>query len=304
MISKNGTDITMNINSAVSAYNKQSRIYFPFRHQGKIVDRFITTTPEKVPAAQGLPTVRAETLNDISASQPPAVSKTKGVQSVAPASLKQNDSAATFIAHTLLTPRSVKEDRVREAKKQRKECPFKSPQGECLQKEIRCGERSQYSLRENSKQNRLPHQCFYTPHFIGDHILIVDDNNTMVDFCLNSLKLFAHYPNDKIITASSGALAIERLKSLKLQNRKIGLVVINLSLPEMSGYTLVNELYTRNYDTEIVLINNKTKQKPLLYHGDKKITESQTFVSATIEAPFHSEEFIGTLKGLTFGTYL
>lgn len=198
------------------------------------------------------------------------------------------------------------EDRVRRAKRRRLPCPFRSESGQCTKRFIRCGERSQFSMRETGRQQRLPHRCNYYPQIRGDHVLLVDDDPRMRQFCAQSLALFLDYDDEKILTAGAAFEAIDIIKKSKLSGRYCGLVISDIVMPRSSGYDLVNELYYRNFDTEVLLMKARDERAdpPEGYMGNVEILPHRPFVGGTLSKPFHSNELISAISKLRFSRLL
>lgn len=195
------------------------------------------------------------------------------------------------------------EDRVRRSKRAGSECQFKDADGQCTVLFIRCGDRLQYSMRESGNERRFYHKCTYDWRNRGAYVLIVDDDRNMCDFCKSSFQIFMHYDADKVLTASSCLHAIEILARSKIEGKKIGLVIADIMMPGRSGYDLVNELYDRNFELEIVLMRaeNELLPEPADYKGSAEILPNLPFVSGTLIKPFHSETLVLEVKRLKFG---
>jgi CheY-like chemotaxis protein len=195
------------------------------------------------------------------------------------------------------------EQRVRKIKRNRLPCPFLGADQTCTKPHIRCGERSQYSMRESLRQSSQSHTCNYAPQQRGEYVLMVDDNEQMLRFLSSSFALFLHYSPDKILTATSVSEALSVLSQAKMGSQSIGLVLIDVIMPGRTGYDLVNELYERNHDVEIVLMHSASEPlvPPADYHGDNEVSPGQKVVSAVLLKPFHSGELTQTIASLQFG---
>ncbi len=202
--------------------------------------------------------------------------------------------------------RNALEDRVREKKRKRQRCSFSGINGECCRPDIRCGERAQYSGRESDRQQTMPHRCLYNPYFSSDNIIIVENDPLQREFLLNSFKLFLNYDMDKIATLPSAEEATETLTRYKLQNRMIGLVVLNISSLGTGVYNLLTDLFDRNINAEIVLLSNNYKedQAILAEFGTKMIAKDTPFISSTLTLPVHTEKFVSAVNTLHFGKFL
>ncbi len=202
--------------------------------------------------------------------------------------------------------RNALEDRVREKKRKRERCSFTGINGECCRPDIRCGERAQYSGRESDRQQTMPHRCLYNPYFSSDNIIIVENDPLQREFLLNSFKLFLNYDMDKIATLPSAAEATETLTRYKLQNRMIGLVVLNISSLGTGVYNLLTDLFDRNINAEIVLLSNdyQEDQAILAEFGTKMIAKDTPFISSVLTLPVHTEKFVSAINTLHFGKFL
>lgn len=196
--------------------------------------------------------------------------------------------------------REEMEDEVRKRKIAKLPCPFADKNNHCSALFIRCGERIQFASPETLEQRNQPHTCLYRPQQKGKYILIIDENQAIRDFCKNSLVLFFNYESDKIITANSGHEAVQLLKKLKIEGKQCGLLICSTSLSGISGYKVVNELFDRNFNTEVILTKNEHDeiQEPKDYKGVKEIIPEKTIVKKIISKPFHSSTFINTLTDL------
>ncbi len=204
------------------------------------------------------------------------------------------------------TERGTIEEKVRLHKRKRQKCPFAGINGECCKPDIRCGERSQFSGRETNKQQSQPHRCLYSPYFSGDNVVIVEPDPMMREFLLNTFKIFLNFDMEKIIALSSAEEAMQQVQKFKLQNRLIGLLIINTDLPGAGAYTLVNDIFKRNCNSEIVLIgesellHNSSKS----FLGEKEIEPGLPFIASRLQTPVHTERLIDEINRLHFGKFL
>jgi CheY-like chemotaxis protein len=194
------------------------------------------------------------------------------------------------------------EDRVRRSKRAGSECPFKDDQGQCTALFIRCGDRLQFSMRESGSERTFLHRCLYDWRLRGDRVLIVDDEEKMRNFCSSAFALFLHIDESRISTAPSVDRAIDLLMRSKIEGRKFGLVITDILMPGKSGYDLVNELYDRNFDVEIVLMKEEHEavRFPQEYRGNAEVLPNRPFVSGILIKPFHSETLVLEVKKLRF----
>ncbi|MBD3314568.1 MAG: response regulator [Chitinivibrionales bacterium] len=198
------------------------------------------------------------------------------------------------------------EDRVRRSKRVRSPCPFVTSEKLCSKPFIRCGDRLQYSVRESAVQRSRMHHCTYDPARRGGKVLIVDDDPQMRDFCRSSFSLFLHYEAGKVLTAGSVGEAIEIMRRSKVAGDRIGLVITDLVMPDQSGYDLVDELYYRNFDVEVLVMSDENEHPiaPSDYKGNTEILPNLPFVGGRLTKPFHSQRLINTIRRLEFSRHL
>jgi CheY-like chemotaxis protein len=196
--------------------------------------------------------------------------------------------------------RIAMEEGVRKSKRSRVPCPHCKPGRVCALPFIRCGERMQYSTRESLSQQSRPHRCNYDPASAGSHVLVVSRNKSVSDFLANSLVLFLRFDPASVIRARSGEEAIVLLNDCKLGNRRCSLVVSDIAMPGMNGFELVNEIFSRNWETNVILMKEKKGcvPKPKHYTGDTEIVPGEPLVRAVIEKPFHSDDLIKIVAAL------
>jgi CheY-like chemotaxis protein len=203
-----------------------------------------------------------------------------------------------FSRLNLLESRRKMEDSIRAIKRMKKECPYQGDDRQCTKVFIRCGERTQFSLRETASQQVLPHSCKYAPSSRAGAVLIVDSDAHLREFCKQTIALFLGRDDADIATTDSPAQALEMLSRSKLTAKRFELVIVDASLPGNGGYWLVNELFRRNHNVNIVLTRNgrSSKKFPVDYAGDIELSPSERFVSVILAKPFHSEELLKALQ--------
>ncbi len=199
-----------------------------------------------------------------------------------------------------LNIRQRMESEVRRRKKAGLPCEYVDNNFHCSAKFIRCGDRKQYANPESLEQMNLPHTCLYRPRKAGKYILIVDENKAVREFCKNSIELFFNYKGDQIVTASTGYEAVKSLNRFKLEGKRCGLLICDTDLSGLSGFGVVNELYHRNFNTEVLMTKpeNGHVQAPSNFKGLKEIIPEKAVVKKIISKPFHSKTFINALKSL------
>ena len=202
----------------------------------------------------------------------------------------------------MLESRKKLENSIRKIKRLRRECPYRTDKDACAKVFIRCGERTQYSLRESTNQQMHPHKCTYSLTQLGGRALIVDEDVRIREFCKQTLALFLGRSDADSAATDSLSEAVELLNRSKISGKKFGLVIVDAALKGNGGYRLINELYKRNYEADIILTKNEsTRAKPPTdYLGDAEIAPNERFVNCVLAKPFHSEELVDALKKLRF----
>ncbi len=96
----------------------------------------------------------------------------------------------------------------------------------------------------------------------------------------NSIELFFSYNRDNIVTAGSGLEAIEILNKFKLKGKQLGLLICDTTLPGISGFEVVNELYDRNYSAEVMLTREQNEKfnEPQNFKGLREIVPEKPVV--------------------------
>ena len=277
----------------------------PQRSEPLIADIFISRPPPRfAPAPQGLgelkhaPTKKSE--------NPDIKDTTDTVQQVdekddswLPESAFKYNAASSYYKPALEV-RQRMENEVRKRKKAGLRCPHTDKNFHCSALFIRCGDRIQFANPETLEQKNMPHNCLYRPKRAGKYILIVDDNKAVREFCKNSIELFFNYKSENIITVGSGVEAIDALNRFKLEGKQCGLLICDTELPGISGYDVVDQLFERNYNTEVMLTKEQSRdlRQPYNFKGLREIVPKKTVVKKIISKPFHSLTFINALKSL------
>jgi len=85
-------------------------------------------------------------------------------------------------------------------------------------------------------------------------ILVVDDSPTVVKFVSLSLKSQGF----KILTASDGMDAIEKISTLP-ETEKVDLVITDLNMPNLDGYSLIETLRqnVKHKETPIIILSSE-----------------------------------------------
>jgi CheY-like chemotaxis protein len=208
----------------------------------------------------------------------------------------------TFSRMNLMESRKHMEDSLRVLQRLRKPCPYCTEENLCAKVFIRCGSRAQFSQRETMAQQGMPHECIYAPNARGNGVLIVEGDEHVREFCKQSLALFFNLDNERITTTGSAAMAIEELNRSKIEKKRFGLVIVDAGLPRGSGYWLVDELFKRNFDADILMTRDPSVYSPTPkdFSGNVEILPNDRFVNIVLAKPFHSEALVGALKKLRF----
>lgn len=258
-----------------------------------------------VPAPQDLGEMKHSLSNK---TEPPVESGVNEIelQSVEPKDDRWlSDSSSKYSILTQFgIPIPIREDmeiEVRRLKKSGRPCPHRDNNSFCSALFIRCGERRQFAIKETREQKNLAHHCKYIPQSTGDYVLIVDNDKTIREFCKTTLEIFFSYSEEKIVTIESAGKAIDALNRIKQENRLCSLALIDSDLPGKSGYELVNELYLRNFNVDVIMMSGQVPHfpKPPDFLGDREIISHKAIVVSAITKPFHSEALIELLQSLS-----
>ena len=170
-------------------------------------------------------------------------------------------------------------------------CPYKNDHAMCSVPYVRCGERHQFATRESHRQQTMPHMCMYRPGNSGDYFVVADNDRRVRDFVKNALELFLNIDESRIVTLDSAQKAIDTLNQFKIQNKRVRLLIVDENMPGMNGFELVNELYSRNHNVQILLMHDPARavNKPRDYAGDRYIAPRRRVVNRTLLKPIHSD---------------
>lgn len=210
-------------------------------------------------------------------------------------------NAAENFFKPVLTIRRRMENEVYSCRKKGLPCPFTDKQSHCSALFIRCGDRKQFAVPESIEQKNLPHKCMYGPGKANAFIIITSQNKTMRDFCRNTIELFFHFDDNRIISAETGDKALNVLKNFKLENKQCGLLVCDEDNIEVSGTDVVTELHTRNYTTEIILLEKREQVQGQRIHflQDNNFPGKERGLYR-LKKPFHSSSLVDALKKTVF----
>ena len=108
-------------------------------------------------------------------------------------------------------------------------------------------------------------------------ILIVDDEQDVLDFC----KVALQNKNHTILEAGNGILALEKLKG-----EKPDLLILDVMLPKMDGYTIQLEM-SQDQNLSHIPVIVITALKPAL-----ELFSKFDQVSTFLTKPFHAEDLM------------
>lgn len=179
------------------------------------------------------------------------------------------------------------ENEIRKLKRASRRCPFEN-NGYCSNIFIRCGERQQFGVPENLPDRNKPHACNYRMRLNKSdlRVLVVDDDSLIREFC-SDLLLTMGFEKENIAYAQSVADAEEKLKIAKLRNKAFHVALIDIRMPGLSGYHLVNHLVERNFNTRILLMSGyaESSEKPSVYFGQFDIIPGRKVVNHFFKKP-------------------
>ncbi|GGI39541.1 response regulator transcription factor [Mammaliicoccus stepanovicii] len=87
------------------------------------------------------------------------------------------------------------------------------------------------------------------------HILIADDEQDILDIC----KTYFEYEGHRVVTASNGQEALNKLDT------SIDLIILDIMMPEMNGYEVVQVMKDKHYDIPFIYLTAKTQENDTLY---------------------------------------
>jgi response regulator of citrate/malate metabolism len=123
---------------------------------------------------------------------------------------------------------------------------------------------------------------------------------------LNSFKLFLNYDMEKIAVLNSAEEASETLIKYKMQNRMIGLVIVDCTTIGTGVYNFLKDIFDRNINADIILTGaiKKDDLKILREFTNLKVGDNNFFISDYLQTPIHTERFVKAIQRLHFGQHL
>ena len=87
------------------------------------------------------------------------------------------------------------------------------------------------------------------------HLLIVDDEQDIVDIC----QTYFEYEGYQVTTTTNGREAIKLLSS------EIDVMILDIMMPEVSGYDIVKEMKAQQLDIPFIYLTAKTQEHDTIY---------------------------------------
>lgn len=87
------------------------------------------------------------------------------------------------------------------------------------------------------------------------HLLIVDDEQDIVDIC----QTYFEYEGYQVTTTTNGREAIKLLSS------EIDVMILDIMMPEVSGYGIVKEMKAQQLDIPFIYLTAKTQEHDTIY---------------------------------------
>lgn len=125
----------------------------------------------------------------------------------------------------------------------------------------------------------------YTVKQNGDEILVVDDDDTNLRVIFNILKLEGY----SVTALNSGIKALDKLK----KNHNISLVILDIMMPEISGYEVCQKIREKrtSFELPVILLTAKNQQADI-------ILGFQAGANDFLVKPFETEELETRVKTL------
>ncbi len=123
------------------------------------------------------------------------------------------------------------------------------------------------------------------PDLIGRHVLIVDDNATNRWILSEQTKSWGMIPRE--VSGGREALALEEA------GEKIDLVLLDVQMPDMDGYTLAGELRSRRPDLTIIILTSLADHD----HSRLKTLRISRFLTKPVKATVLYETICGAISG-------
>ena len=109
-------------------------------------------------------------------------------------------------------------------------------------------------------------------------ILVIDDE----DIVRRSMQRYLEYHDFDIVTAENGEDGIQILKQL---GREIGLIVLDLSMPQMSGAEVLEEIRSFDNEVKVVVVSGFAPEKAALPGVDH-----------VLQKPFEPDDLIAVVR--------
>ncbi len=109
-------------------------------------------------------------------------------------------------------------------------------------------------------------------------ILVIDDE----DIVRRSMQRYLEYHDFDVVTAENGEDGIQILKQL---GREIGLIVLDLSMPQMSGAEVLEEIRSFDNEVKVVVVSGFAPEKAALPGVDH-----------VLQKPFEPDDLIAVVR--------
>ena len=117
---------------------------------------------------------------------------------------------------------------------------------------------------------------------MNKRVLIVDDSKTEVEIAAAMLKNQGYL----IDSAYNGKEAL-----ILIEKKKFDIILLDIVMPEMDGYTFLRELRSRNIDIPVVMITQKKE-------NDMKGLFSIDKYTSYLEKPFKEDTLLSAVKSI------
>ena len=126
---------------------------------------------------------------------------------------------------------------------------------------------------------------------MGKKIMIVDDDPDLLVF----LRIFFEHQNFEVLTVDSGNDCIE-----ELERGFKGVILMDLMMPFMDGWTTLREIVKRGYDKNVVIsiITASGRADP------DKMRGLEPYIHDYIQKPFSLEKLISNVNDVSVTTKL
>ena len=133
----------------------------------------------------------------------------------------------------------------------------------------------------------IPRPAAGAPLLKASGVLAVDDEAPILAFVNSALSKVGH----EVFLASSGQ---EAMRIFERHAERIGLVILDLSMPEIDGSELIRELRRQRSDLPVIVMSG---------HGEDTVRDrlGDEPISAILEKPFRSEDLDAALERVSLG---